>query len=149
MPGQAHAPPRATAPRPSPTGRLPVPARRSVLVADDDAVSQSVAARMLERRGFRVDVAADGRQAVAMHASRDYDLIFMDCQMPELDGYAATVAIRQREADGPRTPIIALSADTAPQDRDRCRAVGMDDHVAKPVSIAVLDAAIARALLTP
>jgi signal transduction histidine kinase/DNA-binding response OmpR family regulator len=118
----------------------------AVLVAEDNAINELVAVRMLEERGYRVDVATNGREAVEMARREHYELIFMDCQMPELDGFAATAAIRQHEAEDDRTPIIAMTASTLAGDRERCLAAGMDDHLAKPLTAALLDAAITRAL---
>jgi CheY-like chemotaxis protein len=132
-------------PAPTPPG-LAAATRPLVLVAEDNPVNQLVVTRMLEKRGFCVDVAPNGREAVRMHESGDYHLIFMDCQMPELDGYAATAEIRGHEARLRHTPIIAMTASTCPGDRERCLAAGMDDYLEKPVRQAVLSAAIARAL---
>ena len=117
-----------------------------VLLAEDNAINQLVAVRMLEQRGFRVDVAANGRDAVQMHAAGDYDLILMDCQMPELDGYAATAEIRAGEAPDTHIAIIALTANTLKGDRERCLAAGMDSYLGKPLRATDLDAAIAQAL---
>jgi two-component system, sensor histidine kinase and response regulator len=105
-----------------------------VLVAEDDPVSRRVIATRLERLGCRVDTAADGREAVRLSDGADYAVIFMDCQMPVVDGYAATAEIRARErGDGRRTPIVALTAHAVEGDRERCIAAGMDDYVAKPL----------------
>ncbi|MEV1241930.1 response regulator [Nonomuraea sp. NPDC050022] len=105
------------------------PAR--ILVAEDDEVSRQVAELVLRRAGHHVDSVADGKQAVAAVLLGGYDLVFMDCQLPVLDGLAATAEIRRREE--PRTPIIAMTAAAMPDDRLRCLAAGMDDHLAKPV----------------
>ncbi|MEA2299628.1 MAG: hypothetical protein QOE44_163, partial [Solirubrobacteraceae bacterium] len=119
---------------------------RVALLAEDNAVNQLVATRMLEQRGFRVDLAANGREAVRMVEAGDYDVIFMDCQMPELDGYAATREIRRAETDGAHTQIIAMTAHALKGDRDRCLAAGMDDYLGKPLRSVDLETAIARAL---
>jgi CheY-like chemotaxis protein len=88
---------------------------------------------MLERCGCSVDVAVDGREAVKAVAQTTYDCLFMDCQLPEMDGYAATTAIRQQESEtGHYVPIIAMTANAMPGDRERCLAAGMDDYLSKP-----------------
>ncbi len=105
-----------------------------VLVVEDNAVNQKLAARMLERLGQRADVAANGREAVAMCRLAPYDIIFMDCQMPEMDGFAAAREIRRLEAaGGPSAVIIAMTADVMEGVRERCLAAGMNHYIAKPV----------------
>ena len=107
-----------------------------VLVAEDNVVNQRLVKHMLEKLGCRVDLAVNGREAVSMAAERRYDLVFMDCFMPELDGYAATAELRRRETAGERRlPIIALTANAMAEDRARCLAAGMDDYLSKPVRI--------------
>jgi PAS domain S-box-containing protein len=115
-----------------------------VLVVDDNAVNQKVAARMLSRSGCRVDLAGNGREAVEMVARLPYDLVFMDCMMPEMDGYEATGAIRQLPGLAARVPIIAMTANAMRGDRERCLEAGMDDYVSKPVRVEQLDAMVAR-----
>ena len=104
-----------------------------VLLAEDNLVSQRVAEAMLQSLGFQVDVVGDGAEAVAAVATRSYDLILMDCQMPELNGYEATAAIRAHEGSERHTPIIAMTAGARGEDRERCLAEGMDNYLAKPV----------------
>lgn len=117
----------------------------NVLVAEDDVVNQMVVVQMLELMDCRVDVANDGRAALTRASATDYDLIFMDCHMPVMDGFESTRRIRAFEDSGRRrTPIIALTADTLASDRERCRAAGMDDFVTKPVSSTMLAATIER-----
>ena len=118
-----------------------------ILVAEDNATNQKLVVRLLERRGCRVDVAADGKEAVEMWSRLPYDVILMDCQMPEMDGYEATAEIRRRESNGPpkrRTPIVALTASTMQGDSEKCLAAGMDDFISKPVQVEDLHRAIQR-----
>jgi len=116
--------------------------RLSVLVAEDNAVNQKVAVRVLEKLGCRPDVVPDGRQAVEAVRKTPYDLILMDCQMPAMDGYEATREIRKLEAAGRRVPIVALTASAMESDRQRCLAAGMDDVLTKPFRPAELAAVL-------
>ncbi len=106
---------------------------RRVLVAEDNGVNQRLVLALLEREGLRVDLASNGIEAVAAAGRVPYDLVLMDCLMPEMDGWEAVRAIRRREEDGRRTPVVALTASTATDDRDRCREAGMDGVLTKPV----------------
>jgi len=119
-----------------------------ILVAEDNIINQKVAVRMFERLGHRVDVAANGLEAVEALSRIAYDLVFMDCQMPEMDGFGATREIRRREQSASparrRTPIIAMTANAMQGDRDVCLQAGMDDYVSKPVTSEVLAAVFER-----
>ena len=134
-------PPHAPSP---PPGEAPRFAGRHVLLAEDNVVNQKVAAALLGKLGCRVDVAANGREARDMAALLPYDLIFMDCQMPEMDGYQATGEIRQREGAARHTPIIALTAGAMAEDREGCIQAGMDDYLSKPVTSTAIIAMLAR-----
>ncbi len=118
----------------------------NVLLAEDNRVNQKVARATLERLGFDVEIANDGREAVEAWKSGRFDLVLMDCQMPNLDGYAATSEIRKLEQTGRRTPIIALTAHAMKGDDMKCRAAGMDDYLTKPLDRAKLLAALERHL---
>ena len=125
-----------------PESRGPMSGR--VLVAEDNPINQKVAVGLLERAGFEVDVANNGREAVEAWERNRYDLILMDCQMPEMDGFEATAYIRAREGNGARTPICALTAHAMKSDADRCLAAGMDGYLSKPVSGAKLTEVVER-----
>ncbi|MCX5833586.1 MAG: response regulator, partial [Deltaproteobacteria bacterium] len=109
-------------------------ARAHVLIVEDNLLNQKLALRMLEKLGCRADLAGNGRDAVRMIEKNGYDLVFMDCQMPEMDGYEASAIIRQREKEsGQHLPIIAMTAHTLTGDRDKCMEAGMDDYISKPI----------------
>jgi CheY-like chemotaxis protein len=122
-------------------------AGRRVLVAEDNSINRLVTVRVLEELGYVTETVEDGCQAAAAATRSDYDVILMDCHMPQMDGFAATAAIRQQErTEGQRRhiPIIALTADALAGDAARCRTAGMDDYLAKPVTAERLAAMVDR-----
>jgi two-component system, sensor histidine kinase and response regulator len=119
--------------------------RSRVLLAEDNAINQTLAVRLLERRGFTVSVVSDGRAALQALEKEDFDFILMDVEMPELDGFQVTAAIREKEKlAGGHIPIIALTAHVLKGDEDRCVAAGMDGYVSKPIRTSELMAAIEK-----
>jgi CheY-like chemotaxis protein len=119
-----------------------------ILVAEDNAVNQRVALGMLKRLGHRVDIVNDGAEALSALAKNEYDMVFMDCQMPVMDGFEATRAIRAG-AGGVRNPdvvVVALTANVMSEDKKRCIDAGMDDYLAKPIRAAELKEMIAHCL---
>jgi signal transduction histidine kinase/DNA-binding response OmpR family regulator len=152
-------------PEPAPQARKPVVPptprqlpRSRVLLVEDDPINQLVTVAMLEALYLEIEVVTNGVEAVEAAARQHYEVILMDCQMPEMDGYTATEAIRRREADlmpslasesgWLRMPIIGLTANAMPGDRERCLAAGMDDYLAKPFSIEQLHTTLLRWLPT-
>jgi CheY-like chemotaxis protein len=106
---------------------------RHILVAEDNLVNQKVACRILEKLGYRVDVAGDGAAALLAWQSGRYDLILMDCQMPVMDGYETTRKIREGDGTGAHIPIVALTAHAIKGADNECFAAGMDDYLSKPI----------------
>ena len=125
---------------------LSAKAGKRILLAEDNVVNEKVATRFLERLGYVVHAVPNGREAVDAWARGGYDLVLMDCQMPVLDGYAATREIRARENGGARIPIVALTANAMKKDELECRQAGMDDHLAKPLNREALARCLAQHL---
>jgi signal transduction histidine kinase/CheY-like chemotaxis protein/ligand-binding sensor domain-containing protein len=119
-----------------------------LLVAEDNPVNQKVAIHLLRKLGINADIAANGTDAIQKFQSAEYDLIFMDCQMPEMDGYEASIEIRRRERPGRRTPIIAMTADAVTGSRERCLEAQMDDYISKPVTPHSILAALQKWIYT-
>jgi CheY-like chemotaxis protein len=119
--------------------------QKRILVAEDNSVNQLLAVTLLRKMGHSTHAVANGREAIDALSSASYDLVLMDCQMPEMDGYQATREIRIREKEtGSHIPIVALTANAMTVDRIKCLECGMDDHVSKPLKKARLFEVIAR-----
>ncbi len=140
--------PFAQAASPSPTSQsvLPVPRHAAVrvLVAEDNPVNQTVIEAMLARLGATPTMVSNGALAIESLQAGKFDMVLMDCQMPVMNGYDATAQIRASESPGRRMPIIALTANALAEDRERCIAAGMDDYLAKPLSLASLSEMLQR-----
>ncbi len=115
-----------------------------LLIAEDNPINQKVLMHMLKRRQHEIDIASNGDEAVELARRTVYDLIFMDCQMPVMDGLAATRCIRADAGPNQETPIIAVTANAFEEDHNRCLAAGMNDYISKPITQAQLDAAIEK-----
>ncbi|MCX7108641.1 MAG: response regulator [Proteobacteria bacterium] len=129
-----------------PPGALPSFAGRKVLLVEDNVVNQKVALKMLACFGVDAHLAGNGREALYELERNPYDLVLMDCHMPEMDGYAATRAFRERERHSllKRTPVVALTANALVEDRERCIDAGMDDHMSKPLMLDALSKMLQR-----
>jgi signal transduction histidine kinase/CheY-like chemotaxis protein len=146
--------PADTAPGAAPASSVSQPAGAGrltgrILVVEDNAVNQLVIRRRLERLGLQVEVAPNGRECLRALDAGHFDFVFMDCHMPEMDGFQATRAIRAREAGGARLPIVALTASAFPGDVEACRLADMDDFVSKPFTDARLREVLGRWLVAP
>jgi PAS domain S-box-containing protein len=121
-----------------------VDAKLRVLLAEDNEINQRITMRLLQKLGLEADTVVNGREAVEAIEKRRYDLVFMDCQMPSMDGFEATAIVRNREGAKHHTPICALTANAMEGDRERCLAAGMDDYISKPVGLDKLQKAVNR-----
>ncbi len=117
------------------------PVRWRVLLAEDNLINQRLETRLLQREGCQVDIAMNGGEAVKKAIAFHYDVIFMDCQMPEMDGLETAAALRSLRLE---TPIVALTANAMPGDRARCMAAGMNDYISKPVKVTELRGVLER-----
>ena len=120
-----------------------------ILCAEDSAIGQRMTSELLKRAGHQVDLARTGTQAVALATAQQYDVVLMDLEMPEMDGFTATARIREtHQRTGRHVPIVAVTAHATPEDRARCRDAGLDGYLPKPFSAAELMTSIASALGT-
>ena len=152
LPATASLLPAETRPAAPPTPVAPVAGHRArVLLVEDNTINQTVALKMLEKLGYRADAVADGQEAISALETTPYDLVLMDVQMPVLDGFAATQAIRagRTKALRPALPIIAMTAHALEGDREKCLEAGMDDYISKPVALPALAAVLERWLIRP
>ncbi|MBF0368424.1 MAG: response regulator [Magnetococcales bacterium] len=123
------------------------PASTRILLVEDDMINRTVVSKMFQHFGLTVDMAEDGQIALNRLSEKSYDMVFMDCQMPHMDGYTASQTFRQNESkkpDSQRTPIIALTAHVLSGDREKCLAAGMDDYLTKPLELAHLEATLKK-----
>jgi two-component system, sensor histidine kinase and response regulator len=147
---EAHGAPPALSASGSPSAGSHGPFRRGlrVLLAEDNTVNQKLATRLLEKQGHTIQLAVNGREALNALAVGDFDVVLMDAQMPEMDGFEATAHLRGKEAGtGRRLPIIAMTAHAMKGDRERCLEAGMDGYVSKPIRMDELNRAIEAVVL--
>jgi signal transduction histidine kinase/CheY-like chemotaxis protein len=119
-----------------------------ILLVEDNPINQKLALRLFEKAGFTADLATNGLEALTALEAKDYDLVFMDCQMPQMDGFEATTEIRKREAGRRHTPIVAMTANAMVGDKQKCLDVGMDDYISKPIKPQLLTETLEKYLKT-
>ncbi len=125
--------------------------RIRILLAEDNEVNQKIALHFLEKKlGYSTDTACNGKEAIDLLTSSDYDMVLMDCQMPIMDGYETTQAIRDENSNvrNSKIPIIAMTANAMKGDREKCLEAGMDDYITKPIKIKELQSVIGRWIRT-
>jgi CheY-like chemotaxis protein len=123
--------------------------RGKVLIAEDNAINQRVVAIMLSKLGYSADVATEGTVVLEMLQKQHYDLVLMDCQMPGMDGFEATKAIRALPSHISQIPIIAVTANALPGQREKCLAIGMNDYISKPIQAGLLASTLRKYLQLP